>query len=63
MAELGCERVLTCSGAAFSPGSAVASVTIAPGSLTGLTVYGVSVAFYPLTLAVVANSAVSSHTF
>lgn len=44
-------------------GGAAASVSIAPGSLTGLTVYGVSVAFHPTTLAVVASSSVANHTF
>ncbi len=44
-------------------GGAAASAAIAPGSLSGLTVYGVSVAFNPITFALVANSALTSHTF
>lgn len=44
-------------------GGAAQSVAISPATLSGLTVYGVSVAFHPVTLAVVANSAVTSHSF
>lgn len=44
-------------------GGAAASVAIAPASLSGLAVYGVSVAFHPITLALVASSPVTSHTF
>ncbi len=50
-------------GSLGATGGAAASVAIAPGSLTGLTVYGVSVAFHPATLGVVANSSVVNHTF
>lgn len=44
-------------------GGAAASTTLAPSSLSGLTFYGVSVAFHPVTFAVVANSTVISYTF
>ncbi len=50
-------------GPLASTGGAAASVAITPGSLSGLTVYGVSVAFHPLTLAVLANSSVTGYTF
>lgn len=50
-------------GPLSSIGGAAVSVSIPPGSLSGLTIYGVSVAFHPVTLTVVANSAVTSHTF
>lgn len=50
-------------GPLASTGGAMASVAIPAGSLSGLTIYGVSVAFNASTLAVVASSLVTSTTF
>ncbi len=44
-------------------GSASASVAVPPAALAGITLYGVSVALDPLTMMIIADSGVASHTF